>query len=141
MFYICFLWCVCAALVVVGATGIQGVALIRTSPQLLWHFHSGGSLGSLFIKKKKKKPSYMVMHYSQHRCQSDPLVTSAHKTSSCTSKPDASHSSAMACNSIYESGCENRCLRIMSFFIFLLLFGHTILPDSCPACIQLFSIH
>ena len=60
-----------AVAVVVGATGIQGIPLIRTSLQLLWHFHSGSSLGGLFIKEKKKS-LYTVMHYSQHRCQSDP---------------------------------------------------------------------
>lgn len=31
---------------------VGGVALIRTSLQLLWHFHSASSLGGPFIKEK-----------------------------------------------------------------------------------------
>lgn len=60
----------------VGATYISGVALIRSSMQtLVFSFWMFPRWPILFEKKKtttQNKPFYIVMHYSQHRCQSDP---------------------------------------------------------------------
>ena len=48
--------------VVVGGAGIGGVALIRTSLQLLWHFHSGYSLCVSVIYKKNYFTWSCIIH-------------------------------------------------------------------------------
>lgn len=44
--------------VVVGATRVQGVALIRTSLQPLCHFYSGSSLGGLILLEREGKKAF-----------------------------------------------------------------------------------
>lgn len=114
-----------------------GLALIRTSVQLLRHFRSGCSLDGLFIFIYfflKKGPLLHCNALFTTQVSVWPQVTSAHEDGSSIRKPAPTHGSETARN---EGCCANRCSGIMSFLIFWLLFG----PNFYPVWIKLFSVY